>query len=49
LLDHLANRFIRNGWSIKKLVREIALSRAYRLGSEASERYREVDPANRLV
>ena len=49
LLDHLASEFISNGWSVKRLVRTIVLSRAYRLGSEASPEYREVDPANRLV
>src|SRR5262249_26878832 len=35
LLDHLAARFARDGWSIKKLVRTLVLTRAYRLGSEA--------------
>jgi hypothetical protein len=49
LLDHLASQFIRDGWSIKKLVRTIVLSRAYRLSSDAPENYREIDPANRLV
>jgi hypothetical protein len=33
LLDHLANVFIEDGWSIKKLVRRIALSRVYQLSS----------------
>jgi hypothetical protein len=49
LLDHLASQFIRDEWSIKKLVRTIVLSRAYRLSSEAPESYKEIDPANRLV
>lgn len=49
LLDYLARQFIRDGWSIKRLVRTIVLSRAYRLSSEAPQRYREIDPANRLV
>ncbi|MEQ2008257.1 MAG: DUF1549 domain-containing protein, partial [Limisphaerales bacterium] len=30
LLDHLAVRFMDGGWSVKKLVRELVLSRAYR-------------------
>ena len=38
LLDHLAARFIRDGWSVKKLVRTIVLSRAYQLGSETHRR-----------
>jgi hypothetical protein len=49
LLDHLATQFIRDGWSVKKLVRAVVLSRAYRLGSEASAEHRAVDPGNRLV
>jgi cytochrome c553 len=49
LLDHLANRFIREGWSVKKLVRAIVLTHAYQLGSEASAAARTADPANRLV
>ena len=49
LLDHLAQRFLRDGWSIKKLVRTIVLTRAYQLGSEAPEANLAADPANRLV
>lgn len=36
LLDHLAHRFMSEGWSQKKLIRTLALSRAYRLSSEGS-------------
>jgi hypothetical protein len=49
LLDYLAREFMRNGWSTKKLVREIVLSRAYQLGSKIPDGYREIDPSNRLV
>ena len=49
LLDHLATRFIRDGWSIKRLVRAIVLSRAYRLGSKATPKHLAADPANALV
>lgn len=49
LLDHLALRFIRDGWSIKKLVRAVVLTRAYQLGSESSSENATLDPANRLV
>jgi len=56
LLDHLANRFIRDGWSVKKLVRTIVLTRAYQLSSIAESKGEAVfraayaaDPANRLV
>jgi hypothetical protein len=50
LLDHLAARFVRDGWSVKKLIREIVLSRTYRLSSgEGSAEARRADPANRLL
>lgn len=49
LLDYLAEEFIRNGWSTKKLVREIVLSHVYRLGSNVPAGYRDIDPSNRLV
>ncbi len=49
LLDHLAQRFIRDGWSVKKLVREIVLTRSYQLGSEIPATNLEIDPANRFV
>ncbi len=49
LLDHLAGRFIRDGWSVKKLVRAIVLTRTYQLGSETPSEHLASDPANRLV
>jgi cytochrome c553 len=49
LLDHLAARFVYDGWSIKRLVRTIVLSRAYRLGSEAPAANVALDPANRWI
>ncbi len=49
LLDYLAARFRDNGWSIKAMHREIALSSAYRMSSAVNERAREVDPDNRLL
>jgi hypothetical protein len=49
LLDHLATRFIRDGWSVKKLVRSVVLSRAYQLSSDAPTANVNVDPANRFV
>ena len=35
LLDHLATRFMREGWSIKKLIRTIVLSRTYQMASRS--------------
>jgi len=49
LLDHLAVRFQENGWSVKKLVREIMLSRAYQLSSTFDEKNFAADPENTLV
>ena len=49
LLDHLAVRFTEEmGWSVKKLIRTIILSRSYRLASEYRESNHAVDPDNRL-
>ncbi|HUE13435.1 MAG TPA: PSD1 and planctomycete cytochrome C domain-containing protein [Planctomycetaceae bacterium] len=49
LLDHLATRFIRDGWSIKRLVRSIVLTRAYQLSSDASPENMAADPENEFV
>jgi hypothetical protein len=49
LLDALATQFVRDGWSVKKLVRELVLSRAYQLGSEAPPAAMTLDPADRLI
>jgi hypothetical protein len=49
LLDHLALTFVENGWSVKKLIRTIVLSRAYRLSSQFDEKNFEADPDNVLV
>ncbi len=49
LLDTLAVKFREGGWSVKKLVREIALSRAYQLSSTFDEINFAADPENALV
>jgi len=49
LLDWLATRFVAEGWSTKKLVREIVLSRTYGLSSAASDAARRLDPENVLL
>jgi hypothetical protein len=49
LLDLLADAFIREGWSVKKLVREMVLSRTYRQSSMFDERAFDRDPDNRLL
>ena len=49
LLDYLADRFVREGWSLKKLHREIMLTAAYALSDEVYERNYTEDPDNRLL
>ncbi len=49
LLDYLALKFIDQGWSVKKLVREIVLSRTYQQQSIDREDCSQADPENRLV
>ena len=46
LLDHLAVRFMENGWSVKKLVREVVLSRAYQMSSVHDPANAKIDPDN---
>jgi len=49
LLDYLADRFVREGWSLKKLHREMMLTAAYGLSEETVERNYAQDPDNRLL
>jgi cytochrome c553 len=47
LLDYLAKQFTtRDGWSVKKTVRSIVLSRTYRLAPTFNDANYQVDPAN---
>ncbi|MBY0231606.1 MAG: PSD1 and planctomycete cytochrome C domain-containing protein, partial [Gemmataceae bacterium] len=45
LLDFLATRFVKEGWSLKKAIRRLVLSRTYR---QASGPFDKADPENRL-
>ncbi len=49
LLDYLAQRFIQEGWSIKKLVREIALSHVYRLSTTYDSQNFAIDSDNEYL
>jgi hypothetical protein len=49
LLDYLANRFVANGWSVKKLVREIVLTRTYQLSSASDAKNFAADPDNNFL
>ena len=41
LLDHLAVRFVEGGWSVKKMIRAMLLSRTYRLASSGNAEHPE--------
>ncbi len=49
LLDFLAARFVAEGWSQKRIIRSLVLSRTYRLASTHNEESIAVDPENRLL
>ena len=49
LLDYLAARFVEQGWSLKKLHRDIMISSVYQLSSTPSALNSEKDPDNRLL
>ena len=49
LLDYLTLSFINSGWDVKKLVKDIVTSQAYRQSSAASSVDFESDPENRLL
>jgi hypothetical protein len=49
LLDFLASEFVREGWSIKKLVRSLVLSQTFQQASQASSESVTIDPQNRLL
>jgi len=46
LLDYLAVRFVSEGWSVKRLIRSLVLSRVYQLSSRIEENNYAVDPDN---
>jgi cytochrome c553 len=50
LLDYLADRFVKDGWSVKKAIRSIMLSHTYQMASEATDPQAEQsDPDNSLL
>ena len=49
LLDHLATKFVRQGWSVKNIIRNIVLSRTYQLDSHANETVIAADATNLLL
>lgn len=49
LLDWLAVDFRENGWNVKRLMRQMLTSAAYRQEAVATDEKRKVDPDNRLI
>ena len=49
LLDYLATDFVKQGWSVKKLHRQILLSSVYRQSSGQRDDVLKVDPDNKLL
>jgi hypothetical protein len=49
LLDYLSAEFVEDGWSVKKLQREILLSHTYRQASASRPDAEKVDPTNKLL
>ena len=49
LLDHLAAELIKSEWSVKDLVRQIVLSRTFRMSSRTDHAGDSIDPDNRLL
>jgi hypothetical protein len=49
LLDQLANDFIADGWSVKKLIRKLVLTDTYRQSSASSPDADKLDPTNSLL
>ena len=49
LLDWLSAEFVEDGWSVKKLQREILLSHTYRQASTSRSDAEKVDPTNKLL
>jgi hypothetical protein len=48
LLDYLADKFVKDGWSIKKTIRALVLTSAYRMSSQPTEDDK-TDPQNLLL
>ncbi|MGC6426273.1 MAG: PSD1 and planctomycete cytochrome C domain-containing protein [Akkermansiaceae bacterium] len=49
LLDFLAKDFVKEGWSMKAMIRKIVLSQTFRMSSVPSETARQLDPENTLL
>jgi len=49
LLDHLAYKFMHEGWDMKKMIKYMVMSDSYKQDSTVSAKALKVDPYNRLI
>jgi hypothetical protein len=49
LLDHLAHRFVEDGWSMKRMIRALVLTKTFQQTNRPSAAARAADPENRLL
>lgn len=49
LLDFLADRFAREGWSIKRLIRDLVLSKTYGMSTRSDDATETADPQDLLL
>ncbi len=49
LLDHLAYKFMHEGWDVKKMIKYIVMSDTYKQSSKVTDKALKIDPYNRLL
>ncbi len=49
LLDYLAARFVAEGWSVKRLIRSLVLTKTFRMSNKDSAAAHTIDPQDRLL
>ena len=49
LLDYLATDFVKSGWDVKRMIKKIVSSNAYRRSSKVESIHREKDSSNELL
>jgi hypothetical protein len=49
LLDYLADQFVKDGWSVKRLIRTLVLTKAYQQSSRIDKDADQADPQNLLL
>ena len=49
LLDFLADQFIRDGWSVKRMIRSLVLTQTFQRSNQMSAASKSIDPQDRLL